>query len=60
MTKTEEAHFYLLAIIGAEGRQILKDDLMERVADEPEAHLLLETINTYEQLTAPARRGGAS
>jgi len=60
MTKTETAHFYLLAIIGAEGRQILKDDLMERVADEPEANLLLESINVYERLTAQARREGVS
>lgn len=42
---------YLLKILGPTGRQILKDDMMERctAGDDPFAHKLLLAINKIER-----------
>lgn len=40
---------YLLRIMGEKGRRILKEDLLNRVATEPEAKKLLDAINTMER-----------
>jgi len=49
LTEDGRILLYLLKIMGVSGRQLLKDEMMERVATEPEAKKLLDAINTMER-----------